>query len=341
MRLRHVIISAVLLFTACSSKTKMKEQAMSQKTVGKWTIVIHGGAGVISKDIPDSVKQQYIKSLQTALNIGKNVLENGGKGMDAVEKVINYLENDPHFNAGRGAVYTSAGTHEMDACIMDGSNLKAGAVAGVSTVRNPISLARLVMEYTPHVLLAYQGAEEFAEKMGVKMEPQSYFDTQRRLEQLKRAQGDKTALLDRDPKVIFDEHKMGTVGCVVLDKYGNLAAGTSTGGLTNKMPGRIGDSPIPGAGTYANNATCAISGTGIGEKFIRHNVSYDISALMQYKGMTLQQAANEVINRKLKPGDGGVIGVSHDGSYTMTFNTQGMFRGVADSKGVFEVKIWH
>ena len=145
MRLHYLVISVVLLFTACSAKNKMKAEAMSQKTKGKWTIVIHGGAGVISKDIPDSVKQQYIKSLQTALNIGKNVLENGGKGMDAVEKVINYLENDPHFNAGRGAVYTSAGTHEMDACIMDGSNLKAGAVAGVSTVKNPISLARLVM----------------------------------------------------------------------------------------------------------------------------------------------------------------------------------------------------
>jgi len=308
----------------------------------KWSIVIHGGAGVISKDIPDSIKNRYTQSLTKALTIGKEALARGDKGMDVVEKVINFLEDDSLFNAGKGAVYTRAGTHEMDACIMDGKTLHAGAVAGVSTVKNPISLARLVMEKTPHVLLAYDGAEAFAKKMGVAQEPQSYFDTKHRLAQLKRAQEKSTLQLDHaDPGVTFDEHKMGTVGCVVLDRYGNLAAGTSTGGLTNKMPGRIGDSPIVGAGTYANNATCALSGTGIGEKFIRHNVTYDISALMQYKGMTLQQAADEVINHKLHPGDGGVIGVSHDGSVTMTFNTQGMFRGVATSKGRFEVKIWH
>lgn len=321
---------------------KTTKTSTSERLNPKWAIVIHGGAGVISKDIPDSVKERYTNSLRKALTIGKNALAKGAKGMDVVEKVINYLEDDSLFNAGRGAVYTSTGTHEMDACIMDGKTLNAGAVAGVSTVKNPISLARLVMEKTPHVLLAYDGAEAFAKEMGVTMEPQSYFDTQRRLEQLERARGKASVLLKHaGPAVTFDEHKMGTVGCVVLDRYGNLAAGTSTGGLTNKMPGRIGDSPIVGAGTYANNATCALSGTGIGEKFIRYNVTYDISALMQYKGMSLQQAADEVINHKLQPGDGGVIGVSHDGSITMTFNTQGMFRGAATSNGLFEVKIWH
>jgi beta-aspartyl-peptidase (threonine type) len=344
MTSRISLFLILLLTISCSKNSKMKSaNAQVQPQAGhKWSIVIHGGAGVISKDIPDSIKKKYTNSLKEALTIGKNALANGEKGMDVVEKVINHLENDPHFNAGKGAVYTSAGTHEMDACIMDGKTMNAGAVAGVSTIKNPISLARLVMEKTPHVLLAYSGAEAFAKKMGVEQEPQSYFDTERRMEQLKRAQSKSSTLLDHaGPSVTFDEHKMGTVGCVVLDEYGNLAAGTSTGGLTNKMPGRIGDSPIVGAGTFAKNATCALSGTGIGEQYIRHSVTRSISDLMEYKGMTLQQAADQVINHVLQPGDGGIIGVSHDGSVTMTFNTQGMFRGVATSKGRFEVKIWH
>lgn len=326
--------------TACNSNPKKAMDSNNEKSHQKWVIVIHGGAGVISKKMPDVIKGRYIQSLQTALKIGKNALINNGKALDVIEKVINYLEDDSLFNAGKGSVYTSADTHEMDACIMDGSTLYAGAVAGVNTIKNPISLARLVMEKTPHVLLAYDGAEAFAREMGVQQEPQSYFDTVHRLVQLQREQGKLTFDKDDSSQFFYDEHKMGTVGCVVLDEYGNLAAGTSTGGLTNKMPGRIGDSPIPGAGTYANNTTCAISGTGIGEKFIEYNVAYDISALMQYKGMTLQQAANEVIHRKLHPDDGGIIGVSHDGSYAMIFNTQGMFRGVANSGGVFKVDIW-
>lgn len=346
MTTRILLLAGLLLVAACSNKTKIKRSSMraydsSQDAKTKWVIVVHGGAGTIPKNVPDSIKQAYINGLTEAIKIGKNIVENGGTAMDAVEKVINHLEDDPHFNAGRGAVYTSEGTHEMDACIMDGRTLDAGAVAGVSTVKNPISLARLVMEKTPHVLLAYDGAETFAREMGVTMEPPAYFDTKRRKEQLERAQGKSTALLDNpSPAVTFDEHKMGTVGCVILDTHGNLAAGTSTGGLTNKMPGRIGDSPIPGAGTYANNATCAISGTGIGEKFIRHNVAYDISALMQYKGLSLMAAADTVIHHKLKPGDGGVIGVSRNGDYTMTFNTQGMFRAVATSGGIQKVGIW-
>ena len=308
----------------------------------KWAIVIHGGAGVIDKSIPDSVRQLYTDALKLALNIGTSMLKNGAHGVDVVEKVINSLEDDPHFNAGKGSVYTHGGTHEMDAAIMDGSTLQSGAVAGVKYVKNPISAARLVMIKTGHVLLSGDGADQFAREQGLRMEPQSYFDTERRKKQWQQVKDKKSQSRDikKDPATYFDEQKFGTVGCVVLDMYGNLSAGTSTGGLTDKKHGRIGDSPIIGAGTYANNKTCAISATGIGELFMRQVVSYDISALIEYKGMTLQQAAREEIHHKLQPGDGGVIGVSQDGSIVMEFNTQGMFRAAANSRGHKEVKIW-
>jgi beta-aspartyl-peptidase (threonine type) len=228
-------------------------------------------------------------------------------------------------------VYTSAETHELDASIMNGKDLSTGAVTLIKHVKNPISLARLVMEKTPHVLLGGEGAEEFAKQMassGLEIVPNEYFDTPQRYEELKRVK-------HRDSVEV-----KGTVGCVALDKFGNLAAATSTGGRTNKMPGRIGDSPLINAGTYANNKTCAVSGTGIGEEFIRHTIAYNVSALMEYKNMSLQEAADEVVFKILKKGDGGVIAVDKEGNYTMTFNTTGMFRGVANSGGVFEVKIW-
>lgn len=304
-----------------------KGKAISHKT-NKYTIVIHGGAGTISKDLPDSVKQAYINSLKEALSIGKNILAKGGTSLDACEKVIRYFESDPKFNAGIGAVYTSTGTHEMDASIMNGRDLSCGAVAGVEHIPHPISLARLVMEKTPHVLLAYQGAEKFAEQMGIKLVPQSYFDTPERLKQLKEYQKK------------LEEGKHGTVGCVALDEYGNLAAATSTGGMTNKMPGRIGDSPLIGDGTYANNKTCAVSCTGWGEKFIKNTVAFNVSALMEYKGMSLKDAADQIIYKVLQPGDGGLIAVDKNGNYAMPFSTSGMFRGVATSTGTFEVKIW-
>ncbi|RPI71647.1 MAG: isoaspartyl peptidase/L-asparaginase [Ignavibacteriales bacterium] len=291
---------------------------------GKFTIVVHGGAGTISKSIPDSLKEKYLKSLSEALNIGKEILENGGKSIDAVEQVIRYLEDNPLFNAGKGAVYTSEGTHELDASIMDGSNLSTGAVTLITRVKNPISLARLVMEKTPHVLLGGDGAEKFAEQMGMEMVTNEYFDTDDRRNQLNKAQ----------------EKIKGTVGCVALDLHGNLAAATSTGGRTNKMPGRIGDSPLINAGTYANNKTCAVSGTGTGEEFIRHTVAYNVSALMEFKGMTLKQAADEVVFNFLKKNDGGIIAVDKDGNYAMPFSTLGMYRGVANSDGLFEIKIW-
>ncbi len=320
-----ILLTAAYLFFSMEVNAQEKNPVVRSN---KYTIVIHGGAGTISRELPDSIKQAYLSSLKKALQIGKDILAKGGTSLDAVEKVINYFENDPKFNAGKGAVYTSAGTHEMDAAIMDGRDLSCGAVAGVEHIAHPISLARLVMEKTPHVLLAYQGAEKFAKSVGIKLEPQSYFDTPERLKQLKEYQKK------------LKEGKHGTVGCVCLDEYGNLAAGTSTGGMTNKLPGRIGDSPLIGDGTYANNKTCAISCTGWGEKFIKHTVAFNVSALMEYKGLTLKQAADEMIYKQLQPGDGGLIAVDRKGNYATPFSTSGMFRGVATSSGTFKVAIW-
>jgi beta-aspartyl-peptidase (threonine type) len=290
----------------------------------KFTIVIHGGAGTIDKNIPDSLKNEYIKSLSEALNIGKQILENGGSSLDAVEQVIRFFEDDPNFNAGKGAVYNSNGIHELDASIMDGSTLKAGAVTLIKHVKNPISLARLVMEKTPHVYMGGEGAEDFAKEMNLEIVPNNYFSTERRLKQLQREK----------------EKIKGTVGCVALDKQGNLAAGTSTGGKTNKLPGRVSDTSVIGAGNYANNKTCAVSGTGDGEEFIKNNVAQRISALMEYKNLSLQEASNEVIFNVLKKGDGGIIAVDKEGNYSMSFNSQGMYRGAATSDGIFEVGIW-
>jgi beta-aspartyl-peptidase (threonine type) len=291
---------------------------------GIYTIVIHGGAGVIDRSMPDSVKNQYTNSLKQALEIGRKILAGGGSSLDACEAVVVFLEDDPKFNAGKGSVYTSEGTHELDASIMNGKDLSCGAVAGVKTVKNPVKLARQVMEKTKHVLLISEGAEKFARDIGMETMTNNYFDTPERYQQFQ--------------KLIKD--KKGTVGCVALDKNGNLAAATSTGGTTNKMPGRVGDSPLINAGTYASNKTCAVSATGQGEKFIKNTVAFNISALMEYKGMALNEAADEMINKRLKENDGGIIAVDKDGNYAMKYNTAGMFRGVADSKGKFEIKIW-
>ena len=320
---RIIFIVVPLLIIAGVFFFELYGEKETQPVEGKYTIVIHGGAGTINKSMPDSIKEEYIKSMTEALTIGKEILEKGGKSIDAVEQVLRYFENDPKFNSGRGAVYTSEGTHEMDASIMDGSNLSTGAVTLIKHIKHPISLARLVMEKTRHVLLGGEGAEKFAKEMGMELVPNSYFDTESRYLQLLKA-----------------KQKTETVGCVCLDKYGNLAAGTSTGGLTNKMPGRIGDSPLINAGTYANDKTCAVSGTGTGEEFIKHTVAYNVSALIEYKGMRLKDAADEVVFHILKKDDGGIIAVDKDGNYAMPFNTLGMYRGVATSDGVFEIKIW-
>jgi L-asparaginase / beta-aspartyl-peptidase len=294
------------------------------QNINKYIIVIHGGAGTFDKSFNDSLKDEYMNSLKEALSIGKKILENGGKSINAVEKVVNFLENDPKFNAGKGAVFTSAGTHELDASIMNGIDLSCGAVAGVKHIKNPVSLAKLVMTKTKHVLLCGEGADAFGKQMGVEYVDNKYFDTPYRLEQFEKVKNS----------------KHGTVGCVALDKYGNLAAATSTGGTGYKLPGRVGDSPIIGAGTYADNKTCAVSCTGEGELFIKNNIAFNVSALMDYKNMALKDAADELIYKRLDENTGGLIAVDKDGNYTTPFNTNGMLRGVANSDGLFEVKVW-
>jgi beta-aspartyl-peptidase (threonine type) len=322
-------ISLVPLFSAAlaAQSQDKAEIVLRPSNAPKWSLAIHGGAGTIPKTLPEERKQQYLRSLAEALKVGQGVLENGGTSLDAVEKVVRFLEDDPLFNAGKGEVYTHEGTHELDAAIMDGRDLSCGSVAMLKTVKNPISLARLVKEKSRHVFMAGEGAEKFADEMKVERVANTWFDTPFRYEQWQDAL--KKEQVDKD-----------TVGAVALDVHGNLAAATSSGGLTNKRFGRLGDVPIIGAGTYANNQTCAISATGIGEQFIRHTVAHDISALVEYGGLTLQQAADRVVHQKLKAGDGGVIGVGKDGSIALVFNSEGMYRGAVDSTGRFEVKIW-
>ncbi len=293
----------------------------------KYVLVIHGGAGGINRgDITDSVKKLYLAGLEEALKTGEEILKNGGSSLDAVEKVIRYFEDDPQFNAGRGAVLTSDGTAELDASIMSGIDKSAGAVASVTRIKNPISAARAVMEKSPHVLLAGTGAEKFAEANGLELVDNKYFITDAQMNSWQK----RKAALD----------KKGTVGAVAMDMNGNLAAGTSTGGMMMKMPGRIGDAPIIGAGTYADNNTCAVSCTGWGEKFIKNAVAFHVSALMEYKNYTLKEAVDEIMLKKLSKGDGGLIAIDKNGNYYMEYTTQSMFRGVVNSEGKKEFKIW-
>lgn len=290
----------------------------------RYAIALHGGAGSDWLKL-DAHEQADVKdSLRQAITLGKTILADGGTSLDAVEQVIRHLENDPIFNAGKGAVFNSAGGHELDASIMNGRDRACGAVAGVKTVKNPISLARLVMQETRHVLLSGDGADQFAKEQGVDLVDQQYFWTQRRYDAWQRVKQQQA-----------DDHK-GTVGCVALDTHGNLAAGTSTGGLTNKLYGRIGDSPIVGAGTFADNKTCAVSCTGVGENFIRNAIAYDVSARMAYKQQPVDEAVREILTQTLdasKNGQGGIIVVTHDGKITMQFNTGAMARASADSTG--------
>jgi L-asparaginase / beta-aspartyl-peptidase len=292
-----------------------------------YALVIHGGAGTILREnMDEETEAKYRAKLTEALHVGRDVLAKGGSAVDAVEATIRLMEDSPLFNAGKGAVFTEDGVNEMDSSIMDGRDLNAGAVAGVSTVRNPISAARTVMEKSPHVMLAREGAEAFAAEQGLTIVDPEYFYTESRWEALQRA---------LEKREVAADEKHGTVGCVALDREGNLAAGTSTGGMTMKMWGRIGDSPIIGAGTYANNETCGVSATGHGEFFIRNVVAYDISALMQYKGMSLMDAANFVIHDKLVPqgAAGGIVAMDKHGNVAMPFNTSGMYRGYLKSTG--------
>ncbi|MDE0961333.1 MAG: isoaspartyl peptidase/L-asparaginase [Planctomycetota bacterium] len=289
----------------------------------RWAIAIHGGAGALSKGAPEEEQRAYRESLQSALTIGAGILQNGGEGLDAVEQVIRFLEDDPLFNAGLGAVFNSQGKHELDASIMDGSDLSCGAVAGVRTVRHPITLARKVMTDTRHVLFAGEGAETFASQCGVELVENSFFSTNRRREQWTQR---------RKPK-------KGTVGVAVLDRQGHLAAGTSTGGMTDKRWGRVGDSPIIGAGTYADDRACAVSCTGTGEEYIRHAVAHSVAARMMLAGQDLQSACDAMIHEVLQPDDGGLIAVDAAGNIAFSYSTQGMYRAAADSSGRFEVGI--
>jgi beta-aspartyl-peptidase (threonine type) len=304
------------------------------------SLAIHGGAGTISKASMTPEKEKaYSGALQLALNAGYQLLEKGTTALDAVEATVKVLEDSPLFNAGKGAVFTHDGKHEMDASIMDGSNLEAGAVGAVAGVRNPISLARLIMEKSEHVFLMGQGAEAFAKLHGVAFEDDAYFYDELRFLQLQEAKKTGITQLDHSP---LNEKKYGTVGAVACDANGNLAAATSTGGMTNKKFGRVGDSPIIGAGNYANNATCAVSCTGSGEFFIRGVVAYDVSCLMEYKGLSLEDACNEVVHNRLMKinGDGGLVAVDASGNIALPFNTSGMYRAARTSKGVEFVKIY-
>jgi len=297
------------------------------------TLVMHGGAGTISRDKMTPEREKAIREkLTEALQTGHAILENRGTALDAVEASIRILEDSPLFNAGKGAVFTAEGKNELDASIMDGATLKAGAVASVTTIRNPISAARAVMTQSKHVLLVGPGAERFAEEKGLEIVPPHYFFEQERWDELQKAKESEKASLE-PPQT--DRVHYGTVGALALDSEGNLAAGTSTGGLTNKMHGRVGDSPIIGAGTYANNKTCAVSGTGQGEYFIRLEIAYDVSALMEYQGMTLEAAAEKVIHEKLTGlgGTGGIVALDKDGNIAMPFNTAGMYRGWVKADG--------
>lgn len=291
----------------------------------KFSLAIHGGAGTIDPDKMTPAKEvAYRNGLMQALQAGEKILSNGGTSLDAVEAAVIALENEPLFNAGRGSVFTHDGTHEMDASIMRGDTLEAGAVAGVRGVKNPIQLARSIMEKSQHVLLCRDGAEVFAKSIGLTFENDEYFFDAFRHDQWQDALKENVVKLDHS-----DEKKFGTVGAVALDIHGNLAAATSTGGMTNKRWGRVGDSPIIGAGTYANNQTCAISCTGHGEFFIRAVVAYDISCLIEYKGMNLQQACDVVVKDKLVKfgGEGGLIAVDVRGNLCLPFNSSGMYRG--------------
>lgn len=361
------VLTGASLMTACESSPPPL----------RWAIAVHGGAGSFNTLTDPAEIEATKRDLAAALEAGRAILAAGGTSLDAAEQVVRILEDNPRFNAGKGAVFTSAGGHELDATIMDGRSLKCGAVGGVRTVKNPVSLARRVMQDTPHILLAGPGADAFAQQVGAEQVDQKYFYTQKRYEQLqkvleKRKQEEqKKQQSDSGQGSSFthtpggkrttggaargvapssapgrsasapargdDDVYYGTVGCVALDAHGNLAAATSTGGLTAKMPGRLGDSPLIGAGTYADNQSCAVSGTGTGERFIEHAVAFHVGALMRYKGLSVEEAARIVVFERLKKDQGGLIAVSRTGDIAMPYNTKAMIRGAADARGRFEV----
>ena len=351
-----LLLSITTLFACNQSQVDKKplgepnQVPISDKVEGdNFGIVIHGGAGTILKEnMTDSLEIEYKAVLEEAIRVGHEILANGGTSLEAVQRTINVMEDHPLFNAGKGAVFTNEGKNELDASIMDGETLKAGAIAGVTTVKNPINLAYQVMEKSPHVFLAGKGAEQFAREQGLEIVDPAYFHTDARFNSLQKIKDSEETQLDHDAeKMAFadpfiKDSKFGTVGAVALDKNGNLAAGTSTGGMTNKKWNRIGDVPIIGAGTYANNATCAVSATGWGEYFIRGVVAYDISAMMEYKKMSLQDAARAVVQDKLTElgGEGGIIAIDNKGNIAMEFNSAGMYRAAMNKDGELTMGIY-
>jgi beta-aspartyl-peptidase (threonine type) len=327
-----IFLAAALAAMSCNTPTEKPaaENPPPTPTQHEYAIVIHGGAGtILKKNMTKEKEAAYMQALNTALDIGEDILKKGGTSLEAVEKAIMYMEDSPLFNSGKGAVFTNAGTNELDASIMDGATQNAGAVGGVKTVRNPIQAAIAVMNNSKHVMLTGEGADKFAAEQKLTIVDNSYFHTDRRWESLQRVQQKEA----EEQKRITEnsENKHGTVGCVALDKNGNIVAGTSTGGMTNKRWGRVGDSPIIGAGTYADNATCGVSCTGHGEFFIRYAVAHDVAARMAYLKEDLNTAADHVVNKKLveKGGGGGLIALDAYGNVSMPFNSEGMYRGYA------------
>jgi beta-aspartyl-peptidase (threonine type) len=360
--LAGMVAGAIAPMAAQTSSQPVLQQPAEQKTplaAHHWAIQVHGGAGVIERAaLGPEASASYRASLTQAAEAGAKVLDSGGSSLDAVEAAIKVLEDDPLFNAGRGAVFSAEGKNEMDSSIMDGSNLMAGAVAGVGRTRHPISLARAVMEKSPYVMMIGPGADAFGGRVGLEQVDPSFFFTESRWQNLvKQLQKEGRPVPPRPagapppgptvPVAQINEsaqsRRYGTVGAVALDRQGNIAAGTSTGGMQGKMPGRVGDSPIIGAGTYASNASCAVSATGSGEYFIRLGVAREICNLVQFKGMPLQQAADEVIHKELEAlhGDGGVIALTPDGQLAWTFNTPGMFRARQREGGKLETGIYN
>lgn len=321
--------------TAATAAPESAEAMPTDPHRPRFALALHGGAGVIARDTPEERRKAYLNGLQAALTRGRDLLAAGRPSLSVVEEVVVLLEDNPLFNAGKGAVFNAEGTHELDAAIMDGRTLAAGAVAGVRYVKNPIRLARRVMTDTPHVLLAGPGADAFADRSGFERVEPSYFGTPHRRAQWQRHQRPSESNLEAEKT-----GDTGTVGAVALDVHGHLAAATSTGGMTGKRFGRVGDSPVIGAGTYAQNGVCAVSATGRGEQFMRHVVAYDVCARVRHGPQTLAQAVRAVVHTELQPGDGGVIAIDGNGAIVLDFNSQGMFRGAADSTGRFEVAIW-
>ncbi|MEM1327373.1 MAG: isoaspartyl peptidase/L-asparaginase [Bacteroidota bacterium] len=343
--MRTLLLSFFLfsILTACDTSDTMTTESdtttanTTTPEKAEYAIVIHGGAGtILKKNMTPETEKAYLDKMNEALDAGEKILKKGGTSMDAVIATIKLMEDSPLFNAGKGAVFTNEGVNELDASIMEGKTLNAGAVGGVRTVRNPITAARAVLENSEHVMMVGAGADQFAKTQNLDLVDNSYFHTDRRKKSL-----EKVLEREANQQEATQDEKHGTVGCVALDKNGNIVAGTSTGGMTNKRYNRIGDSPIIGAGTYANNNTCGVSSTGHGEFFIRYVVAYDIAAMMEYSNMSLQEAANKVVNEKLVEagGSGGIVALDAYGNIAMPFNSEGMYRGYA-KPGERVVKIY-